>query len=143
MLMGVGQAVALQPGVSRSGVTMTAGRFAGLDRDAAARIAFLMSVPITAGAVLFKALDAFGGDGAASPTASPPAFVWGIVASADHRLDRRVGHAAAGPHPHLHAVRRSTASCSASPCSASTRSGRPPRTPDRLVLGAAASTVPT
>jgi undecaprenyl-diphosphatase len=82
MLMGAGQAVALQPGVSRSGVTMSAGRFAGLDRDAAARIAFLMSVPITAGAVLFKALDAFGSDGTGIPDGFAPAFAWGIVASA-------------------------------------------------------------
>ena len=81
MIMGAGQAMALQPGVSRSGVTMTAGRFAGLDRDAAARIAFLMSVPITGGAVLFKALDAFGGDGAGIPDGFAPAFIWGIVAS--------------------------------------------------------------
>lgn len=82
MLMGAGQAVALQPGVSRSGVTMTAGRFAGLERDAAARIAFLMSVPITGGAVLFKTLDAFGSDGTGIPDGFAPAFFWGIVASA-------------------------------------------------------------
>ena len=49
-LMGVGQAIALQPGVSRSGVTITVGRFVGLGRDGAARFAFLMSLPITAGA---------------------------------------------------------------------------------------------
>jgi undecaprenyl-diphosphatase len=82
MWMGVGQAVALQPGVSRSGVTMTAGRLTGLDRDAAARIAFLMSVPVTAGAVLFKAMDAFGSDGTGIPNGFGGAFFWGIVASA-------------------------------------------------------------
>jgi undecaprenyl-diphosphatase len=82
MVMGAGQAVALQPGVSRSGVTMTAGRVAGLDRDGSARIAFLMSVPITAGAVLFKAVDAFGPDGAGIPEGFAPAFAWGIAASA-------------------------------------------------------------
>ena len=82
MIMGAGQAMALQPGVSRSGVTMTAGRVAGLDRDGAVRIAFLMSVPITAGAVLFKAVDAFGPDGSGIPAGFGPAFVWGIVASA-------------------------------------------------------------
>ena len=42
------------PGVSRSGVTITAGRFLGLDRDAAARFSFLLLVPITFGAVLYK-----------------------------------------------------------------------------------------
>jgi undecaprenyl-diphosphatase len=82
MWMGAGQAIALQPGVSRSGVTMTAGRVVGLGRDAAARIAFLMSVPITAGAVLFKAVDAFGPDGSGIPDGFAPAFFWGIVASA-------------------------------------------------------------
>ena len=79
MWMGAGQAIALQPGVSRSGVTMTAGRVVGLGRDAAARIAFLMSVPITAGAVLFKAVDAFGPDGSGIPDGFAPAFFWGIV----------------------------------------------------------------
>ena len=80
VLMGVGQAVALQPGVSRSGVTMTAGRFAGLSRDAAVRVAFLMSVPITAGAVLFKGVDIMGEGGI--PDGFAPAFAWGIAASA-------------------------------------------------------------
>lgn len=82
MWMGVGQALALQPGVSRSGATMTAGRVVGLDRDGAARIAFLMSVPITAGAVMFKAYDAFGSDGGGIPDGFAPAFAWGIAASA-------------------------------------------------------------
>jgi undecaprenyl-diphosphatase len=79
LLMGAGQAVALQPGVSRSGVTMTAGRLAGLGRDGAARFAFLMSLPITAGALLFKAVDVSGEGGIPSGFAAP--FAWGIVAS--------------------------------------------------------------
>jgi undecaprenyl-diphosphatase len=81
MVMGAGQAVALQPGVSRSGVTMTAGRLTGLDRDGSARIAFLMSVPITAGAVVFKAADVFG-EGGGIPDGFAAAFAWGIAASA-------------------------------------------------------------
>ena len=80
VLMGLGQALALQPGVSRSGVTMTAGRAVGLSRDAAVRVAFLMSVPITAGAVLFKGVDIAGEGGI--PAGFGPAFFWGIVASA-------------------------------------------------------------
>ena len=80
VFMGIGQAVALQPGVSRSGVTMTAGRFAGLSRDASVRVAFLMSVPITAGAVLFKGVDVMGEGGI--PEGFAPAFAWGIAASA-------------------------------------------------------------
>ena len=82
LIMGAGQAAALQPGVSRSGVTMTAGRLAGIDRDGAARIAFLMSVPITAGAVLFKALDVFGSEGSGIPDGFGPAFAWGIATAA-------------------------------------------------------------
>jgi undecaprenyl-diphosphatase len=53
-LVGLAQVLALMPGVSRSGVTITAGRFLGLDRDAAARFSFLLLIPITFGAVLYK-----------------------------------------------------------------------------------------
>lgn len=47
VIMGLWQAVALIPGVSRSGITMTAGRFLGFDRYSAAKVALLMSIPIT------------------------------------------------------------------------------------------------
>lgn len=47
VIMGLWQAVALIPGVSRSGITMTAGRFLGFDRHSAAKVALLMSIPIT------------------------------------------------------------------------------------------------
>jgi undecaprenyl-diphosphatase len=53
--IGGAQALALIPGISRSGISISAGRFAGLDREAAARFAFLMATPITAGAVVFEA----------------------------------------------------------------------------------------
>jgi undecaprenyl-diphosphatase len=52
--VGVAQALALMPGVSCSGITITAGRLLGLDRDSAARFSFLLLVPITAGAVVVK-----------------------------------------------------------------------------------------
>lgn len=52
--IGLAQSLALMPGVSRSGITISAGRFLGLDRDAAARLSFLLLVPITLGAVLYK-----------------------------------------------------------------------------------------
>ena len=56
VLVGAAQVLALNPGTSRSGITMTAGRFLGFDRDSAARASFLMSLPVTAGAVAYKGL---------------------------------------------------------------------------------------
>ncbi len=53
-LVGVSQILALMPGVSRSGITITTGRFARLDRDAAARFSFLLLIPIVFGAVVYK-----------------------------------------------------------------------------------------
>jgi undecaprenyl-diphosphatase len=54
LVVGAAQALALNPGTSRSGITITASRFRGFDRDAAARLSFLMSLPVTGGAVVFK-----------------------------------------------------------------------------------------
>ena len=54
LLIGVAQVIALNPGTSRSGITITAARKFGFTRDAAARVSFLMSVPVIGGAVLFK-----------------------------------------------------------------------------------------
>ena len=53
-LVGISQILALMPGVSRSGITITTGRFMRLERDAAARFAFLLLIPIVFGAVLYK-----------------------------------------------------------------------------------------
>jgi len=52
--IGVSQILALMPGVSRSGITITTGRFLKLDRDSAARFAFLLLIPIVFGAVVYK-----------------------------------------------------------------------------------------
>ncbi len=54
--VGAAQVLALNPGTSRSGITMTAARFLGFTRDAAARASFLMAIPVTAGAVAYKGL---------------------------------------------------------------------------------------
>ena len=78
LFLGAAQALALQPGVSRSGITMTAARLIGLDREAAARFSFLLALPIIAGAGLYKGADlvstGFQGYGVE--------FFWGFVASA-------------------------------------------------------------
>jgi undecaprenyl-diphosphatase len=57
IFIGLFQALALFPGISRSGSTMVGGLGRGLDRPTAARYSFLLSVPITAGAWLFKTVD--------------------------------------------------------------------------------------
>jgi undecaprenyl-diphosphatase len=54
LFVGVAQALALVPGVSRSGITITAGRAAGLDRVSSARFSFLLATPITFGAGLLE-----------------------------------------------------------------------------------------
>ena len=76
-ITGVAQALALAPGVSRSGVTITAARWLGFERDAAARISFLMSLPIIAGALAYKSLDVVGD----FPSGFAAPFAWGILAS--------------------------------------------------------------
>jgi undecaprenyl-diphosphatase len=89
LLLGTAQALALQPGVSRSGVTMTAARAMGLDRESAARFSFLLSLPIIAGAGAYKAVDlaqsGFQGYGAefvagmAASAVSGFAVIWGLL----------------------------------------------------------------
>jgi undecaprenyl-diphosphatase len=79
LFIGVAQAIALAPGTSRSGVTITAGRFLGLTRDAAARISFLLLVPATAGAAVVKGYDA-ASEGLPDGVAGP--MVAGVIASA-------------------------------------------------------------
>jgi undecaprenyl-diphosphatase len=78
VVVGVAQAVALQPGVSRSGVTITAARWLGLEREPAARFSFLLSLPIIAGAGLYKGLEVVR-SGFPSGLAAP--FLWGFVAA--------------------------------------------------------------
>jgi undecaprenyl-diphosphatase len=56
-IIGVSQALAVIPGVSRSGITMSTGLFRGLKREAVARFSFLLSTPIIAGAAAKKALE--------------------------------------------------------------------------------------
>jgi len=57
LLLGAAQGLAFQPGVSRSGAALTAARLLGIERAAAARLVFLMSLPVIAGAGLVSAFD--------------------------------------------------------------------------------------
>lgn len=57
VIIGMAQVMALIPGTSRSGVTMTAGLFCGLDRRAAAKFSFLLAIPIIAASGLFKGME--------------------------------------------------------------------------------------
>jgi undecaprenyl-diphosphatase len=77
-IIGAAQIIALNPGTSRSGITITAGRAVGLTRDAAARASFLMSLPVTMGAVVFKMVKLLK-DGI--PAGLGGAMVAGIIAS--------------------------------------------------------------
>ncbi|MBI3944395.1 MAG: undecaprenyl-diphosphate phosphatase [Armatimonadetes bacterium] len=79
MLIGVAQVLALVPGVSRSGATITAGLMCRLSRADAARFSFLLSVPITLGAGLYGLRDLV--SGGMPPEAVAP-FAAGMAASA-------------------------------------------------------------
>ena len=80
LAVGLAQSVALAPGVSRSGVTISVARFLGLDRDAAARFSFLLLVPVVLGAVLYEGVkDVLVGG---LPPGSVGPFTVGVIASA-------------------------------------------------------------
>ncbi len=70
VLIGIAQALAILPGVSRSGLTVATGRFFGVNRESALNFSFLMALPIIAGAVAKTALDAFDGEVIFPPVAS-------------------------------------------------------------------------
>lgn len=79
-LIGLAQALALMPGVSRSGITMTAALTLRFTREAAARFSFLISIPVIAGALLYKGLTTFV-TGEGLPPGAASQFVLGILAS--------------------------------------------------------------
>ena len=85
LIIGVAQALALIPGTSRSGVTMTAARFLGFTRPDSARFSFLLAIPATAGAIVFTVGDAMAsGEGVTMDAVYCAAltFVAGILAIA-------------------------------------------------------------
>ena len=78
--VGLAQCLALMPGTSRSGVTITAGRFLRLDRDSAARLSFLLLIPIVFGAAVLKGVKDVAFKGLPPGSAGP--FVIGMLAAA-------------------------------------------------------------
>lgn len=77
--IGAAQALALVPGISRSGISISAARFAGLDREAAARFSFLMATPVTAGAAVFELRKVVTGEAGVSVSTEP--LIVGMVAA--------------------------------------------------------------
>ncbi len=61
LIMGCGQALAVMPGLSRSGTTIAAGLFSGLDKEFAAKFSFILSIPAILGAGVFQLKDLSGG----------------------------------------------------------------------------------
>jgi undecaprenyl-diphosphatase len=78
--VGIAQCIALLPGVSRSGITITAARFLRLDRDSAARLSFLLLIPIVFGASVLKGVKDVLIDGLPAGSAGP--LVVGMIAAA-------------------------------------------------------------
>jgi undecaprenyl-diphosphatase len=78
IVIGAAQAGALFAGISRSGITIAAGLFVGLEREAAARFAFLMAVPIIGGAGLWKSRELLNGGLAAGDVAP---LIAGMIAA--------------------------------------------------------------
>ncbi len=79
LLVGVGQALATCPGISRSGTTITAGCFVGFDRKFAVRYSFLMSIPAILGANILSLKDTLEGD---ILWAEVPIYLVGVAVSA-------------------------------------------------------------
>lgn len=77
-LIGLSQSLAVFPGVSRSGITLTSSRFLGMNRVEASRFSFLLSLPVILGSLIFKIPDLI--DGTAT-SASADILFWGVLFS--------------------------------------------------------------
>jgi undecaprenyl-diphosphatase len=86
--IGLAQSLALIPGISRSGISIAAGLFTGLDRESAARFSFLMATPVTAAAAAYEGLKVIKGDAGVAVPVGPllvglvASFIFGILAIA-------------------------------------------------------------
>ena len=81
LIMGLGQALALLPGVSRSGMTLASARAGGVDPEKSAEFSFLMSAPLIAGAAVLEVLKSLGASAEASDVSWALAF-YGCLLSA-------------------------------------------------------------
>ncbi len=83
LLVGVAQAAALLPGISRSGATIVCARFAGVERGEAARFSFILAVPALAGAALYKLGQGWveGGGAGTAPPISGAALTGTVLAA--------------------------------------------------------------
>lgn len=80
IVIGVAQCLALVPGVSRSGATISAGLFLGQERAAAARFGFLLAIPAVLASGLFSLPDAFHPEGAGMSATGPQLLVGTLIA---------------------------------------------------------------
>ena len=101
MLFGLAQSLALIPGVSRSGGTITAGLFIGYTREAAARYSFLLAIPAVLGSGLYEAYDSLKGGGvhtvAWGPTALATVISFAVGLSVIAWLLRYLNHGSFTP----------------------------------------------
>jgi undecaprenyl-diphosphatase len=101
VIFGFAQSLALIPGVSRSGGTITAGLFIGYTREAAARYSFLLAIPAVLGSGLYEAYDSLKGDGAHTvewgPTALATVISFGVGLSVIAWLLRYLNHGSFTP----------------------------------------------
>jgi undecaprenyl-diphosphatase len=82
LIAGMGQAIAIAPGVSRSGMTLTALLFTKIGRERAIRFSFLMSIPAILGGFLLDVWDMIQGEGTALTAFGPVNIIAGILAAA-------------------------------------------------------------
>lgn len=90
LLMGLGQALALMPGISRSGATMAMGRARGLDRPGIARFSFLMGLPVMLGAGMLELSSALTEGNLALPSVALPLGVSFVASAASGLLAIRL-----------------------------------------------------
>ena len=82
LTVGVVQAIAIIPGISRSGSTISCGIITGIERESAAAFSFLLALPAIGGAALLELIALLKGNATAAETFSVPVLAWGVLFSA-------------------------------------------------------------